>query len=448
MTYKQLNKRITNYLKNEYLQQAIMLTAPWGAGKSHYIKNILIPHLHDVGKKCVHISAHGIPSIHELNRQLFLEANYMTNIANSAIAIGGKILAKTIAHKLSFDVTMSEQDWDTIYKSVDFTNTLLIIEDAERAHMDIVELLSYINLLCEQDGTKVLLVSNEDEWKQHDKYWQVKEKTIYETIHFEPELEDAIKQISKRYRTKMMQAVLTKSHIKRLAYLCKTYTKQNLRTFIFACDKTQELFNLFAEGNIPIEYHNKVEIFECIIFMSGRIAQGQQFQHETNSSKAWKESTIDYPVLYDFCLHFLQRGSIDILSAAKTLNEKNQAIRATGEWFEQDKDYCKLCQTPWEDTTARQAIILRLQSRIQNAELHCSCFMKLAVVFAVQCTELNINWDNTKQHMERQVKSKADEISISRWESWTPHPKDNWDEDTKQVFQDIKTRLLQSAKQL
>lgn len=448
MTYKQLNKRIINYLENKYLQQAIMLTAPWGAGKSYYIKNILMPHLSNVGKRYVHISAHGIPSIHELNRQLFLEANYVTKIANSAFAIGGKILAKTIAHKLSFDVTMSEQDWDTIYKSVDFTDTLLIIEDAERAHMNIVELLSYINLLCEQDGTKVLLVSNEDEWKQCDKYWQVKEKTIYETIHFEPELEDTIKQISKRYRTKMMQAVLTKSYINNLAYLCKTYTKQNLRTFIFACDKTQELFSLFAESDIPIEDQNKVEILECIIFMSGHIAQGKSLQYETNNAKAWRDRTIDAPVWYDFCLHFLQRGSLDVLSAAKTLTEKNQAIRATGEWFEQDKDYRKLCQTSWEDKTTRQAIILRLQSRVQNTELHCSCFMKLAVVFSVQCTELNINWDDTKQYMERQIQGKINEIHISRWEAWTPHPADNWGEDTKQIFQNIKTRLLQSAKQL
>ena len=45
MTTKELNDYILNYLKNDKTQSAIMLTAPWGTGKSYYIQNILKPFL-------------------------------------------------------------------------------------------------------------------------------------------------------------------------------------------------------------------------------------------------------------------------------------------------------------------------------------------------------------------------------------------------------------------
>lgn len=41
MTIDGYNKYIKNYLENDKTQSAIMLTAPWGAGKSYYIKNNL-----------------------------------------------------------------------------------------------------------------------------------------------------------------------------------------------------------------------------------------------------------------------------------------------------------------------------------------------------------------------------------------------------------------------
>ena len=41
MTTNEYNSYIKNYLKNDKTQSAIMLTAPWGTGKSYYIRNDL-----------------------------------------------------------------------------------------------------------------------------------------------------------------------------------------------------------------------------------------------------------------------------------------------------------------------------------------------------------------------------------------------------------------------
>ena len=45
MTYDDLNKYIIHYLEHDRTHSAIMLSGPWGSGKSHYIKHSLIPAL-------------------------------------------------------------------------------------------------------------------------------------------------------------------------------------------------------------------------------------------------------------------------------------------------------------------------------------------------------------------------------------------------------------------
>ena len=57
MTNDEYNLYIENYLKNDKTQSAIMLTAPWGMGKSYYIQNCLIPYLEkSQDTKCIVVS--------------------------------------------------------------------------------------------------------------------------------------------------------------------------------------------------------------------------------------------------------------------------------------------------------------------------------------------------------------------------------------------------------
>lgn len=47
MTNTELTKFIGHYIEHDKTRSAIMLTAPWGAGKSYYIQNELIRSLKD-----------------------------------------------------------------------------------------------------------------------------------------------------------------------------------------------------------------------------------------------------------------------------------------------------------------------------------------------------------------------------------------------------------------
>lgn len=175
MTYDEMNNFILNYLKNDITGRAIMLTGEWGSGKSYYVKNTLKPFLEDKdnGKhKCVIVSLYGLSDTSEISKAIYMELRTIKKSSSSEAASTaktvGKIIGKTVFNglvsKIGFDIgSIEDKDFQEIYESVDLTDKLIVLEDIERTQIDIIELLGYINNMCENDGVKVLLVTNESE---------------------------------------------------------------------------------------------------------------------------------------------------------------------------------------------------------------------------------------------------------------------------------------------
>ena len=100
-----------------------------------------------------------------------------------------------------------------VYESIDLTDKLIVLEDIERTQIDIIALFGYINNMCENDGVKVMLVTNESEllttYEENDNkgkptryytddalaYKRAKEKTIGDTIYFICDYKNTIQQI-------------------------------------------------------------------------------------------------------------------------------------------------------------------------------------------------------------------------------------------------------------
>ena len=168
MTINELNEYILNYYKNDKTHSAIMLTAPWGMGKSYYIKNNLIPSIDTNNeRKCIVISLYGLKDTAEISKSIYFElrAKKLNNISEKANVgiILGKTVLKGIAGFFGLDLTKNGKDLQKLYESIDLSDKLIIFEDIERSGIDIIELMGYVNNLCEQDGVKVLLVANEKE---------------------------------------------------------------------------------------------------------------------------------------------------------------------------------------------------------------------------------------------------------------------------------------------
>ena len=292
MTYQELNQYILHYLTEDKTKSAIMLTAPWGTGKSYYIQNELKPFLEkkeNGGHSCVIVSLYGLKDTAEISKSIYLgtRMKFLTAASekSTTVTFAGETIIKGIAGAFGVDLSVSERSLKRLYASVNLTGKLVVLEDLERSGIDILEVLGYVNNLVEQDGVKVLLVANEEELIQYTPlkvstkadlertemldritghrdrlftdstiaYLKVKEKTISDTIEFEEDYQTAIREIVQMFDNETLNKFSTIESIKDILDIMSHCQSYNLRSFIFACQKTNDIFSSLDEKYLSDE---------------------------------------------------------------------------------------------------------------------------------------------------------------------------------------------------
>ena len=287
MNTKELIKYIKNYLENDRTRSAIMLTGPWGCGKSYYIQNELLPALTDEEhNKCIVVSLYGIKSLEALSKSIYLEIRAKAFIKNSegisAAKIIGKTVVKGVASFFGVDINDSEEDLNKLYQSIDLTGKLIVLEDLERSGLSILEVMGYVNNLVEQDGVKVLLVANENEIIKYDahkethnggkekeikvptketkEYLRIKEKTVRDTIPFYANLNSSIENILRLFDSKYFNEAFKEKTDEDISVIVNEIIKvmvavkcYNFRALLYACQKTMEMFTR-ATKNLDNDY--------------------------------------------------------------------------------------------------------------------------------------------------------------------------------------------------
>ena len=292
MTYQELNQYILHYLTKDKTKSAIMLTGPWGTGKSYYIQNELKPFLEkkeNGGHSCVIVSLYGLKDTAEISKSIYLgtRMKFLTAASekSTTVTFAGETIIKGIAGAFGVDLSVSERSLKRLYASVNLTGKLVALEDLERSGIDILEVLGYVNNLVEQDGVKVLLVANEEELIQYTPlkvstkadlertemldritghrdrlftdstiaYLKVKEKTISDTIEFEEDYQTAIREIVQMFDNETLNKFSTIESIKDILDIMSHCQSYNLRSFIFACQKTNDIFSSLDEKYLSDE---------------------------------------------------------------------------------------------------------------------------------------------------------------------------------------------------
>lgn len=364
MTTNEYNSYIKNYLENDKTQSAIMLTAPWGTGKSYYIRNDLSRFLEENKLSYAIVSAYGLSSIADINKELFLEikfqktkrqckwlATFGKTIATGAVGIG-KTLLKNIAH-IDIDFDLSEPNYKKLYDLVNLKGKLIIFEDIERSSVDIIEFLGYVNSLVEQDGVKVLLVANEQEFlkttdsdsqlsNQRDKnkepsytprsieYLRKKEKTISDTIIFEIDKKEALRSIIKLFfADNLSETLITEENIVDIIKVMSSVKSDNLRAVMFACQKTSDIIKIY-DGELD---NNFVRFLLCsIIAYSCRIKSGKNTKWKNDEISPSELGTATFP-LYRVCYDYINS---QLLNSTKLAEAQESYSRQKK--FESDKN--------------------------------------------------------------------------------------------------------------
>lgn len=344
MTYQELNQYILHYLTEDKTKSAIMLTGPWGTGKSYYIQNELKPFLEkkeNGGHSCVIVSLYGLKDTAEISKSIYLgtRMKFLTAASekSTTVTFAGETIIKGIAGAFGVDLSVSERSLKRLYASVNLTGKLVVLEDLERSGIDILEVLGYVNNLVEQDGVKVLLVANEEELIQYTPlkvstkadlertemldritghrdrlftdstiaYLKVKEKTISDTIEFEEDYQTAIREIVQMFDNETLNKFSTIESIKDILDIMSHCQSYNLRSFIFACQKTNDIFSSLDEKYLSDENFVQAVFIGILSFV---------LKQKNGNSHAWGNEKYFSAVLghekaplFKFCYDYIMR---------------------------------------------------------------------------------------------------------------------------------------------
>lgn len=351
-TEQQLNEYIKHYLEDDQTKSAIMLTGPWGSGKSYYIKNSLMPFLNEDGdrqkkhkkNKCICVSLYGLQTIQDISKAIYLELRFKKAYKHKEFFATAKAMAKTVAAGamgyFGVGLNISDSDLSSIYSSVDLTGKLIILEDIERTNIDISQFLGFVNNLTEHDGVKVLLVANEEEiWlpskghyfersnEQENKiaeicrandYYKIKEKTIFDTIKFLIPPNQAIKNILREYKSKLFVKLVKDSNdeisneiVDEIAndIMCaEGINCQNLRLFNYACQKTNDLFECI---DFDVDNEFLKTVFMSHIAYALKQADDSVYVWPSQEISSKEFGTDKYP-LFLFSYNFMKFQELDI----------------------------------------------------------------------------------------------------------------------------------------
>ena len=192
-----LVESILDYIRADYTDYAVMINGEWGSGKTYFWNNKVRNKIESMqlnGKryKTIYMSLYGISNLEEISKKIFIETTQLMD-KNLKKYMGSKgqvnipEYAKTGLDMANlFGVTQNGDKIDY----ADFFATddkVLCFDDLERANVDVIDILGYINNFVEHDHIKTIIICNEKELSTKLKSNNLEMKTFIATYLLDKE---------------------------------------------------------------------------------------------------------------------------------------------------------------------------------------------------------------------------------------------------------------------
>ena len=188
---EELVESILDYVRADYTDYAIMINGEWGSGKTyfwnHKIKN-KIESLQLNGRKytTIYMSLYGISNLEEISKKIFIETTQLMDKNLRKYMETNKQTTIPEYAKTGLDMAnffgVSKNGEKVDYESFFATNDkVLCFDDLERANVDVVDILGYINNFVEHDHIKTIIICNEKELATKFKSSNIEMKTFIAT---------------------------------------------------------------------------------------------------------------------------------------------------------------------------------------------------------------------------------------------------------------------------
>ena len=186
-----LIESILDYVRSDYTDYAVMINGEWGSGKTHFWNNKIRNKIESIqinGKKytTIYMSLYGISNLEEISKKLFIETTQLMD-KNLRKYMDSKDISKIPEYaKTGIDMAnffgVSQNGEKIDYAQFFSTDDkVLCFDDLERANVDVIDILGYINNFVEHDHIKTILICNEKELSTKLKSSNLEMKTFIAT---------------------------------------------------------------------------------------------------------------------------------------------------------------------------------------------------------------------------------------------------------------------------
>ena len=192
-----LVESILDYIRSDYTDYAIMINGEWGSGKTYFWNHKIRNRIENMtvnGNKLttIYMSLYGISDLEEISKKIFIETTqlmdknlkkYMDNNGQTFIPEYAKT-GLDMANFFGVTQNGDKVDYENFFSTDD---KVLCFDDLERANVDVIDILGYINNFVEHDHIKTIIICNEKELSTKLKSSNLEMKTFIATYLLDKE---------------------------------------------------------------------------------------------------------------------------------------------------------------------------------------------------------------------------------------------------------------------
>ena len=188
---EELVESILDYVRADYTDYAVMINGEWGSGKTYFWNNKIRPKIDGMqfnGKiySTIYMSLYGISNLEEISKKIFIETTQLMdkNVKKHMEGTGKYTIpeyAKTglnMATSFGANPNGEKINYQKFFATDD---KVLCFDDLERANVDVIDILGYINNFVEHDHIKTIIICNEKELATKLKNSNLEMKTFIAT---------------------------------------------------------------------------------------------------------------------------------------------------------------------------------------------------------------------------------------------------------------------------
>ncbi len=275
------NSRVQAYLLSYCLPRAplnyaVLLSGPWGSGKTFFLKKFLKEH--DV--QHIYVSLYGVASAAEIEQKIFAQLHPL--LASKGMQFAGILARGLVKGALKIDLSGDGKDEGSLSFSLpdvklaefakDAAGKVLVFDDLERASMNLSQVLGFINAFVEHERTKAIIVANESQIDPDADFHRIKEKLIGQTLRVAPSTAEAYPAL-----TELIEDTWTRDFVKKheqdVLDIFSRSLSENLRVLKQALWDFERLAKSFRTSD-KVHAEALTEILKSVLALSLEVRTG------------------------------------------------------------------------------------------------------------------------------------------------------------------------------